>query len=50
MRERIMAFLLAVAAGLITIGAFRCADFAGFIVAGILLGVWSWLVFGEVDG
>lgn len=51
MREQILAVLLALAAALIVIGVATFDDGAAFIIAGLLAGVWSWLVFGEVgDG
>lgn len=48
MRERILAVLLAAAAGLVIVGAFQACDVAGFVVAGVLLAGWAWLIFGEV--
>lgn len=48
MRERILAFLLAAAAGLIVLGVADFSHGAAFITAGALLVAWSWLFFGEV--
>lgn len=48
MRERILAVLLAVAAGLAVAGAAMASRPAGFIVAAVLLAGWAWLFFGEV--
>lgn len=47
MRERILAVLLAVAAGAITRGAFLASPSTGWIVGGILLGLLGWLVVSE---
>lgn len=48
-REASFALILAVASALIAVGAFRIADSVGYIVTGVLLGVWAWLVFAEVE-
>jgi hypothetical protein len=48
-QEQTLAVLLLVAAGLITAGAARFSTGAAFIIAGVLLALWSWLIFGEVD-
>ena len=48
MRERILAVLLALAAGLVVVGAALASEVAGFVVGGVLLAAWSWLVLGEV--
>jgi hypothetical protein len=51
LREQIMAGLLAVAAVLVVTGVAHFSDGGAFIVAGILLGLWSWFVLAEVgDG
>jgi hypothetical protein len=50
MREQIMAGLLALAAVLIVIGVAKFSTGAALITAGVLLGLWSWLIFGEVEG
>ncbi len=44
-----MAGLLAVAAVLVVLGVARFSIGAAFIAGGLLLGLWSWLVFGEVE-
>jgi hypothetical protein len=49
MREQILAGLLAIAAVLVATGVARFSSGGALIAAGILLGLWSWLVFGEVD-
>jgi hypothetical protein len=48
MRALILAALFAAAAVLVVVGAAMVARPAGFIVGGVLLAGWSWLVFGEV--
>lgn len=48
MRERILAFLLAVAAGLVAIGVASFSRGASLIVGGVMLAGWSWLMLGEV--
>lgn len=48
MRERILAVLLAVAAGLVVAGAALVSDAAALVVAGVLLAGWAWLLLGEV--
>lgn len=48
-REVSFACLLLVAAGLVTAGVHRANSTAGLVVAGVLLGLWGWLVLGE-DG
>ena len=48
MRERILAVLLALAAGLVVVGAALASDAAGFVVGGMLLAGWSWLILGEL--
>lgn len=45
-----MAGLLAVAAALIVAGVAEFSAGGAFIVAGVLLALWSWLIFGEVPG
>jgi hypothetical protein len=47
-RERILAFLLAVSAGLITVGVACYSRGGALIVGGVLLAGWSWLLVGEV--
>lgn len=49
MKEQTLAVLLLVAAGLIVAGVASFSTGAGLIAAGVLWGIWSWLVFGEVD-
>ena len=49
MREQILAGLLLVAAALIVAGVAHFSAGGAFIAAGALLGLWSWLVFGEID-
>lgn len=49
MREQTLAVLLFAAAALIVVGVSKFSAGAALIVAGLLLGLWSWLVFGEVD-
>lgn len=49
MREGILAALLAVAAVFLVIGAALISEAVGWIVAGVVLAVWAWLVFGEVE-
>lgn len=48
MRERILAVLLATAAGLIVVGVADFSYGAALITGGVLLVAWSWLFFGEV--
>lgn len=48
MRERIFAVLLALAAGAVVMGVLHFSPGAAWIVGGVLLGLWTWLVFGEV--
>lgn len=48
MRERIFAVLLAVAAGLVVVGAALTSSALAFVVGGVLLAGLSWLLFGEV--
>lgn len=49
MREITFAVALAVAGALIATGAFLIHDAAGFVVAGVLVGAWSWLVLSVGD-
>lgn len=50
MREFLFAVLTAVAAALISVGAFLERPSVGLVVAGVLLAVWSWMVLaGEPD-
>lgn len=49
MREQTLAVLLLVAAALVVAGVASFSGEAGLIAAGVLFGVWSWLVFGEVE-
>lgn len=49
MREQLLAVLLAMAAALITAGIATFSTGAGLIVGGVLWGLWSWLIFGEVE-
>jgi hypothetical protein len=49
MKEQTLAVLLLVAAGLIVAGTARFSTGAALIIAGVLLALWSWLVFGEVE-
>lgn len=49
MREWILAVLLAVAAGFVVRGVAAFSPGAAWVVLGVLLAAWSWLVFGEVD-
>lgn len=48
-REWILGVLLAVAAGLVIYGVALLSAAAGFVVGGVLVALWSWLLFGEVD-
>ena len=48
MREVVLAFLLAVACGLVVVGAALLYGPAGFMAGGVLLAGWSWLTFGEI--
>lgn len=46
-RERAFALALLIAAALITTGAALVSAPLALVVAGILTGVWTWLVLGE---
>ena len=48
MRERNLAILLALAAVLVAIGIAHYSTGGAFIAGGVLLALWSWLIFGEV--
>lgn len=48
-RELLFAVLLLIAAGLVTVGAWRLDQSVGLIVGGILLAGWSWLLLGDID-
>lgn len=48
-REWMLAGLLAVAGALVAYGIFTISTPAGFIVSGLLLAGWGWLVFGDVQ-
>lgn len=48
-REWLFAALTFVAGVLVVVGVFRVFDAAGFMVAGVLLAVWSWLVLSETE-
>lgn len=51
MREWILGVLLAVAAAAVVAGvALSVSVGVALIVGGVLLGLWSWLMFGEVAG
>jgi hypothetical protein len=50
MRELILAVMLALASGAVVIGSAMVSGAAGWIVFGLLLAVWAWLVLGEVGG
>lgn len=49
MREWILGGLLALAGTLIVAGAHRFSTGAALVAAGVLLAVWSWLMFGDVE-
>lgn len=49
MRELVFAVLLVVASAAIVTGAAMLSLGAGWITFGMLLAVWSWLIFGEVE-
>lgn len=49
MREQTLAVLLLVAAALIIAGVAKFSAGAAFIAAGLLLGLWSWLILAEVS-
>lgn len=49
MREQILAVLLLAAVALIVAGVAHFSTGSAFIAAGALLGLWSWLIFGEVE-
>lgn len=49
MREQTLAVLLATAAALIVIGVAHFSTGAAFITGGVLLALWSWLLFGDVE-
>lgn len=48
-RELVFAVVLLIAAGLVTTGAYIAATSAGFIVGGLLLAGWCWLILAEGD-
>lgn len=50
MREWIFAALLAVAACMVTAGAWRVASSAGLAVGGVLLALWSWMALADGGG
>lgn len=50
MREWILGALLAVAAGLVVVGAAMASTALAFVVAGVLLAGLAWLLFGELGG
>lgn len=47
MRELIFAILLALAGAAVTVGAALIVTPAGWIVGGVLLAAWSWLVLSD---
>ena len=49
MREWVLAFLLALAAGLIVVGVASFSTGAAFIAGGVLLAALAWLLLAEVD-
>ena len=49
MREWVLAFLLALAAGLIVFGVAAFSTGAAFITSGVLLAALAWLLLAEVD-
>ena len=49
MREWVLGFLLAVAAGLVVLGVAAFSTGAALIAAGVLLAGLSWLLLAEVD-
>ena len=50
MRAQALAVLLALAAALIVVGVAHLSEAVAWIVAGLLLAVWSVLMFAEVRG
>lgn len=48
-REILFAVLTAVAAALISVGAYLERPSVGLVVAGVLLAVWSWMVLAGVS-
>lgn len=50
MREQILAVLLLLAAALIVAGVASFSPRSSLITAGLLGGLWSWLVLGDIDG
>lgn len=48
-REIVFAVALAIAGGLLTKGMFELAESVGWIAAGVLLAVWTWLVLSGDD-
>lgn len=50
MRAQVFAGSLALAAALVVTGVAELSRPAAFVVAGALLGLWSWLVLAEVGG
>lgn len=49
MSERVLAALLFVAFSMVSAGVGWYSPGAGVVAGGLLLAVWSWLVFGDVD-
>lgn len=49
MRELIFAVTLVVSAAAITVGVALIQPEAGWVVGGVLFGMWSWLVLGETE-
>ena len=49
MRYKLLSVSLLVAGSLIAAGVARWSTNLGLIIAGALLGIWSWLVFADLD-
>lgn len=49
LREWVFAAVLAAAGVLISYGVYLMFDALGFVVGGLALGGWAWLVLSEVD-
>jgi hypothetical protein len=47
-REAILALLLAVAATMVVVGAAQLAEPVAWILGGLLLAVWSWLILADI--
>lgn len=50
MSDFIFGALLAVAFGMVSVGSEQLIHGAGLIVGGVLLALWSWLLFGDLPG